>query len=287
MTEAKTLTRNPLSAHDTNPSTYQRWNVQHRLQHGTLALSTMGLLWTGLAIKFHYVGWAQLTFRLFGGFHGNLVAHKLFATLLVIVSVWHLFYLAIGWRKYGFSMGMMPTFKDFEDAGHHMLYLLNLRKHPPRFDRYSYLEKFEYLAIFWGMFIMGGTGFSLWFPTWAAQWVPRTWLDGFRIVHGNEAVVALITLAYGHFFNAHFNPAVFPSNPVWLSGKISLEHMMEEHPLEYQRLVEKGILPAPPHEGHHEGRLAGWRRWVAAFELIIYSAIFYYLLVTFFPLLLA
>jgi len=266
---------------------FQRWNLQHRLQHGILALSTMGLLWTGLAIKFHHVAWAQWTFRLFGGFHGNLIAHKVCASSLVFVSLWHLIYLLAGWRKLGFSWGMIPTHRDVIDVYHHALYLLNIRKKPPQFDRYSYLEKFEYLAIFWGMVVMGGTGFSLWFPAAAANWVPRAWLDGFRIVHGNEAVVALITLAYGHFFNAHFNPAVFPSNPVWLTGKISLEHMLEEHPVEYQRMVEKGLLPAPAHEEHHDQRLAGWRRWVAFIELIIYSAIFYYLLVTFIPMLLA
>ncbi|MFZ5814887.1 MAG: formate dehydrogenase subunit gamma [Bacillota bacterium] len=283
MTEATTHTE----PHEARPASYQRWNLQHRLQHGVLALSTMGLLWTGLAIKFHYVGWAQWTFRLFGGFHGNLIAHKVCASALVFVSIWHLIYLLVGWRKMGISWGMVPTLNDLRDSYHHMLFLLNLRKTPPQYDRYTYLEKFEYLAIFWGMFVMGGTGFALWFPTWAANWVPRTWLDGFRIVHGNEAIVAVITLAYGHFFNAHFNPAVFPSNPVWLTGRISLEHMLEEHPLEYQRLVEKGVLPAPAHAEHHEPSLAGWRRWVAGIELIIYSAIFYYLLVTFIPMLLA
>lgn len=283
MSEAPTLPHAP-HAH---PASYQRWNIQHRLQHGVLAISTSGLMWTGLAIKFHSQAWAQWTFRLFGGFHGNLIAHKVFASALVFVSVWHLIYLLVGWKKIGFSMGMVPTIKDLIDVWHHMLYLLNLRKQPPQFDRYSYLEKFEYLAIFWGMFVMGGTGFSLWFPTWSTQWFPRVWLDGMRLVHGNEAVVAAITLIYGHFFNAHFNPAVFPSNPVWLTGKISLEHMLEEHPLEYQRLVEKGVLPAPPHEGHHHHGLQGWRRWVAIVELIIYSAIFYWLLVTFIPMMLA
>lgn len=264
---------------------FQRWNLQHRLQHGLLAISMIGLLVTGLAIKFHYVGWAQFLFRIVGGFHNNLILHKASAVLIVIVCVWHLLFLALGWKKYGFSLAMLPTWKDARDVWHHMLYLLSMRDRPPQYDRYSYLEKFEYLAIFWGMVVMGLTGFSLWFPTVAGEYVPRVMLQAFRLVHSNEAVVAVITLAYGHFFTAHLNPAVFPSSPVWMSGKISLEHMMEEHPLEYQRLVEQGKLPAA--QAHHHGPLAGWRRALAGVELIIYSAIFYYLLVVFIPLLLA
>jgi formate dehydrogenase subunit gamma len=273
----------------TAPVAYQRWNWQHRLQHMALFLSMFGLLSTGLAIKFHHTAWAQGLFRLLGGFRQNVILHKASATFLVLVALWHLAYLLWHWRRERsgpWQWAMMPRWKDFQDAYHHALYLLNLRADPPRYDRYSYLEKFEYLAIFWGMVVMGLTGFSLWFPTVAARYVPRMWLDAFRIIHGNEAVVAVITLAYGHFFTAHLNPAVFPSNPVWFTGRISLEHLMEEHPLEYQRLVEQGALPAVTAPAHPH-RLTGWRRALAAVELVIYSAIFYYLLITFLPMLLA
>ena len=268
--------------------TYQRWNLQHRLQHGTLAISMFGLLFSGLAIKFHYTAWAQGMFKLMGGFHNNLILHKSSATLLVIVSVWHLVYLLIGWakeRSHPLTWAMMPGINDLRDVVHQMLFLLNLRKTGPQFDRYTYLEKFEYLAIFWGMLVMGLSGFSLWFPEFFGGFLPRTFIDAFRIVHANEAVVALISLAFGHFFTVHFAPGVFPSSSVWYNGQISIEHLAEEHPAEYQRLVERGEIEAL--SGHHEHKLAGWRRWLAAGELLIYSAVFYYMLITFLPKLLA
>ncbi|HEY3368193.1 MAG TPA: cytochrome b/b6 domain-containing protein [Symbiobacteriaceae bacterium] len=262
------------------PVYYQRWNLQHRLQHITLVISMIGLLWSGLAIKFHYTAWAQFTFRFFSGFHATLIVHKLSATLLIVVAVWHLAFLLKNWDPNWKKWAMMPTLNDFRDAGHHMQYLLQKRTKPPEYDRYTYLEKFEYLAIFWGMVAMGATGLSLWFPEIAGHLVPRSFLDAFRIVHANEAVVAIITLAYGHFFTAHLNPGVFPSSPVWYNGKLPLEHMLEEHPLEYQRLVEKGELPLIE---RHEHKLPFWRKGLAAIELIIYSAVFYYLLITFLP----
>ncbi len=267
----------------------QRWNIQHRLQHGTLALSMIGLLGTGLPIKYSYTGWAPTVFKLLGGFHSTLIIHKVSASLLVFVSAWHLFYLLIGWRKWGISLAMVPTLKDVKDAGDHGLFLLGLKDHPPQYDRYSYLEKFEYLAIFWGMVVMGLSGFALWFPVTFASVVPRWGLDLLRIIHSNEAFVALISLAFGHFFFAHFSPQVFPSSPVWYSGELPLSHYYEEHPLEVERMVEKGLISKEEvhHAKHsHSLKLAGWRRIVGVVELLIYSAIFYWMLVTFIPLLL-
>jgi formate dehydrogenase subunit gamma len=277
----------PAPAAEHHPKTYQRWNRQHRLQHFFLFMSMFGLMLSGLAIKFHTLAWAKLAFRVMGGFHNNLILHKASATVLIGVSVYHVVFLLIEWKRHRThpkDWAMMPGPNDVRDAWHHVLYLMQIRKQPPQYDRYTYLEKFEYLSIIWGMVIMGGTGLALWFPTIAAQYVPRVFLDVFRIFHANEAVVATIALVYGHFFTVHLNPGVFPSSSVWYNGQISLEHMLEEHPLEYQRLVAKGELP--PME-YHEHKITGWRRWLAGFELIIYSATFYYMLITFLPKVLA
>lgn len=270
--------------------TIQRWNVQHRLQHGTLALAMIGLLATGLPIKYAHTGWAAAVFRVLGGFQNTLVVHKISAVLLCIVSGWHLLFLVTGRRRYGFSAAMVPTQKDAADSVHHALFLLGLRDHPPQFDRYNYLEKFEYIAIFWGMVVMGLSGFALWFPVTFAAVLPRWVLAALRIVHANEAFVALLSLAFGHFFFAHLSPLVFPSSPVWYSGNISLCHLYEEHPLEFQRLVESGTIPpevAAAAVAHAPSLcLTGWRRAIGVVELLIYSAVFYWLLVTFIPLLL-
>jgi cytochrome b subunit of formate dehydrogenase len=265
------------------PATFQRWNNQQKYQHIGLFVSMFGLIISGLAIKFYSAAWAEAWMSLIG-FHNNLILHKTSATLLILVSIWHLIYLLVTWAKEKsnpLSWAMIPMPSDVRDAYHHMLYLLNIRKEPPQYGRYTYLEKFEYLSIFWGMVVMGGTGLSLWFPEVAGGYVQRTILDVFRVVHGNEAVVACIALLYGHFFTVHFNPAVFPSSPVWYSGNIPLEHMMEEHPVEYQKMVEAGRIQ--PGDAGHEHELAPWRKWLAVGELIIYSAIFYWMLLSFLP----
>jgi len=251
-----------------------------------------GLLGTGLPIKYAHSGWAPKFFDLLGGFQNTLVIHKTSAIALSFVGAWHAVYLLWALKRYGYTSGMLPGIEDSLDSVRHALYLLGFRDKPPRYGRYTYLEKFEYLAIFYGMFVMGFSGFALWFPVTFAAILPRWVLDGLRIVHSNEAFVALISLAFGHFYTVHFSPQVFPSSPVWYSGKISLAHLAEEHPLEFDSLVERGVITPEQavkyRHGNGEGhKLSGWRRALGVVELLLYSAVFYMLIVTFVPLLLS
>ena len=37
----------------------------------------------------------------------------------------------------------------------------------------------------------------------------------------------------------HFNPHKFPMNKVWITGQVSEEEMLEEHPLEYEEILRQ------------------------------------------------
>lgn len=269
----------------------ERWNFQHRMQHFLFALSMIGLIVSGFLIKYAYVGWARWMLAVLGGVHPVLIFHKTMAVLLTYASVHHVIYLLVYWRRHGPTWDMVPTRKDLQDAIQHARALLNLGP-MPKFDRYTYLEKFEYFSVFWGMAVMGLSGLMLWFPEMAGRWVPGWMLDIARIFHSNEAFVAMLALFYGHFFVVHFNPDVFPTSTVWYNGKISLQHMLHEHPLELERLKAEGKLPAEwvaALQQHHEGHYGpcGWRRVLTVVEILLYSALFYWLLITFLPMLLS
>jgi hypothetical protein len=49
-----------------------------------------------------------------------------------------------------------------------------------------------------------------------------------------------------HFYNVHFNPSRFPGTLLWWHGRISLQEMLHDHPLEYDKLMagEKWQLAA-------------------------------------------
>ena len=90
----------------------------------------------------------------------------------------------------------------------------------PRFDRYTYWEKFDYWAVFWGMFIIGGSGSccgSRLLPRFLPGWV----FNIATLVHGEEALLAVGFIFTIHFFNGHIRPEKFPMDTVIFTGRIT------------------------------------------------------------------
>jgi cytochrome b subunit of formate dehydrogenase len=121
------------------------------------------------------------------------------------------------------------------------------------FDRWTYWEKFDYWAPFWGVTIIGVSGAMLWFPTVIASFLPGWVFNVATIFHGEEALLAILFLFTVHFFNNHFRPDKFPLDIVMFTGAVPLEVFKEEHTVEYNRLVETrqlaNYLVDPPSPG--------------------------------------
>jgi len=114
----------------------------------------------------------------------------------------------------------------------------------PRFGRYTYWEKFDYWAVFWGMFIIGISGYMMWFSAFFARFVPGYLFNVALLVHGEEALLAIWFIFIIHYFNTHLRPEKFPMDPVIFTGRESDEELRRDRPLEYQRLVEQNALQA-------------------------------------------
>jgi cytochrome b subunit of formate dehydrogenase len=112
----------------------------------------------------------------------------------------------------------------------------------PKFDRWTYWEKFDYWAPFWGVTIIGATGVMLWVPNVTAAFLPGWAFNVATIFHGEEALLAALFLFTVHFFNNHFRPDKFPLDVVMFTGSMRLEEFKHEHTVEYNRLVESGEL---------------------------------------------
>jgi hypothetical protein len=112
----------------------------------------------------------------------------------------------------------------------------------PQLDRWTYWEKFDYWAPFWGVAIIGGSGAMLWFKGLTATYLPGWVFNLATIFHGEEAVLAAGFLFTVHFFNNHWRPDKFPLDILMFTGKMPLEEFKREHLIEYNRLVASGEL---------------------------------------------
>jgi hypothetical protein len=110
---------------------------------------------------------------------------------------------------------------------------------PPRYGRYNFIEKLEYIAVVWGSVVMIASGFCIWKVELAMRLFPRHVFDVIATIHSYEAILAFLAIIVWHMYNVHLAPPVFPMSRVWLTGKISREQLRAEHPLEYERIEEE------------------------------------------------
>jgi cytochrome b subunit of formate dehydrogenase len=226
-----------------------RFDIHQRIQHwfmlsGVILLGITGwpLRGAGTFGNSPIIGgqdaapYSQAFMKIFGGAEGAALWHRAGAVLIIISAIYHLFYLTFLASQKRLPLSMLPGPKDALDMRDNILFMLGVKKERPKFDRYMYLEKFDYWAVFWGIVMMVGTGFIFWFPAFFAAWAPSWLITAALIVHGEEATLAILFLFVVHFYNVHLKPSIFPMNWAWLNGRISVEMMKHEHPLEYERM---------------------------------------------------
>ena len=249
----------------------RRFSPIWRLAHITFALSLMILTLTGMPMFYPDAPWAAGIMAALGGPHIAGLIHRVNAVIFAGVFFWHLFYLGWivlrDWKNFKFfgPNSMIPNLKDAAD----MLGMFKwfFGKGPrPQFDRWTYWEKFDYWAPFWGVTIIGVSGLVMWLPGVFGSFLPGWVFNVAAIFHGEEAFLAVVFLFTVHFFNNHFRPDKFPVEVVMFTGTFSIEEFKHEHPLEYQRLVDSGELESRLVDAPSPGKLGAAK--ALAFVLI-------------------
>jgi cytochrome b subunit of formate dehydrogenase len=136
---------------------------------------------------------------------------------------------------------LMPNFRDVRDVTNMVRWFL-FRGPKPTFDRWTYWEKFDFIAVFWGMFAIGGSGLMLWFPQFFGMFLPGWAFNLATIVHSDEALLATGFIFTVHFFNTHGRPEKFPMDFVIFNGQMAKEEFLEERGDQWKRYEEQGIL---------------------------------------------
>jgi cytochrome b subunit of formate dehydrogenase len=226
---------------------YRRFPAVWRAAHLTFALSLMLLTLTGMPLFFPDAGWAPVIINAFGGPKIAGIVHRCSAVVFAAVFFWHLIYVMIGiaknWKTFRFfgPDSLIPNWQDMKDIVAMFKWFFGLAPRPV-FDRWTYWEKFDYWAPFWGVTIIGVSGLMMWFPHVTASFLPGWVFNVAMIFHGEEAILAVVFLFTVHFFNNHFRPDKFPLDTVMFTGSVPLEEFRHEHRVEYDRLMRSGEL---------------------------------------------
>ena len=225
----------------------RRFGPWARLGHLLFAVSLMILTLTGMTLMYANSPWAAVVMKLLGGPKVAGIIHRVFAVIFAGVFVVHLIYILVRFlprlrtfRWFG-PDSLIPNWQDLKDVIAMFRWFLG-RGEPPVFDRWTYWEKFDYWAPFWGVAIVGVSGFLMWFPHITASFLPGWVFNVAAITHGEEAFLAAVFLFTVHFFNNHLRPEKFPLDEVMFTGSMPLEHFARSHAVQYRRLVESGEI---------------------------------------------
>jgi len=236
----------------------RRFGLGWRLAHLVLAIAVMLLVLTGTSLLYAQTFWAPAVIKAFGGPKIAGVVHRTCAAIFGLLFFGHL--AVVAWniirgrgkfRWFGVT-SLLPNVRDFRDFIAMMKWFLG-RGPRPAFDHWTYWEKFDYWAPFWGMVIIGLSALSLLFPEVTASYLPGWVFNAATILHGEEAFLAAVFLFTVHYFNSHFRPTKLPQDITMFTGTVPLHEFIEERGLEYKRLVESGklesVLVDPPGRG--------------------------------------
>ena len=212
-----------------------RMKRAQRYQHLVLLLSFITLVLTGFALKYPDSWFAA--FLLVNETVRGIV-HRVAGVVLIGVCLFHVGYVIAARDGRKLFVDLMPTPKDAVDIVGTLKYYLGLSNERPQYARFHYGEKFEYLALVWGMLVMGVTGLALWFKVQVGHFAPRWMLDIATAIHFYEAILATLAILVWHFYEVIIDPDVYPMNWAWYDGKMDIELYHEEHGADMETITE-------------------------------------------------
>lgn len=222
--------------------TIERMNRQLRLQHGLLLISVVVLLLTGLALLYSESWFGRALISLEGGFEARGWLHRAAAVLLILTALYHIFYIFFSRQGHEEFIQMLLRGRDFQDWMATLAYDLGRRETKPRLDRYSFREKLQYWAFVLFCLIMIFSGALLWaFPSLFGM-LPKWTFDVSIAIHSGTGTLIVLVLTLWHLYIVHLAPGRFPMDGSFWHGRMSVERLKDEHPLEYERLVAQGNI---------------------------------------------
>ncbi len=227
----------------------KRFSRSQRMTHLFVIISFLMLALTGMILKFSNMAWAAFLADLLGGPQVAGKIHRVGAFITFCYFGFHLFSLISTKIKKRIPIGrfvfgknsLMFNMQDIRDFGATMKWFVG-RGPKPAYGRWTYWEKFDYMAVFWGVAVIGFSGLVLWFPETFTKILPGWLINVAQIIHSDEALLAVGFIFTYHFFNTHLRPDAFPMDTVIFTGLVPFEDFKHDRPREYEELKASGRL---------------------------------------------
>ncbi len=275
--------------------------LNQRIQHVFLFVSFTVLGLTGLPMKYYNTWWGAPVYSVFGGIQGAPIVHRVAAVIMTLVFLYHIGYVIVTAFNYYLlplvrenrltplnavkailSLPMIPNKDDWKEINSTVKYYFFLSAERPAIGAHGIKEKFGYWAVFWGVPVIGISGFFLWGETVITRYLPGQTLNFAYIAHSDEALLACIVIFIWHLYNTHLALAKFPMGMAWITGFLNEEEMIEDHYAQYVKLMreagwEARIKPIKPKEDNPKGPLAKAvkKTFLAAYMIVLTAATVY------------
>ncbi len=228
---------------------FRRFTRSQRVTHIFVIMSFILLALTGMTLKFAYMPWANVIAKLFGGVHGAGIVHRIGAVITFgyfSFHVWSLLRAKIK-NKLSFKQlifgknSLMFNKQDVKDFIATIKWFVGQGPRP-QYGRWTYWEKFDYMAVFWGVAVIGFSGLILWMPVLFTKFIPGWIINVAMIIHSDEALLAVGFIFTIHFFNTHLRPEAFPMDTVIFTGHVEVDEYKTDRPREYEEMEREGKL---------------------------------------------
>ncbi|MCF8144499.1 MAG: cytochrome b/b6 domain-containing protein [Deltaproteobacteria bacterium] len=237
-----------MSEENSQEAIFIRFSVLQRFLHIIVMVGFTGLAVTGFSLKFSSQWWAAGFVWLIGGAGHLAYLHRFFAVItyacVMVHILWLVYYKLVLKGSLTDPQSLFPRVKDIKDLFGHMRYFFG-KGRLPSFNRFTYWEKFDYLAIFLGMNTMGFTGLILWAPEFFSRLIPGYFINLAQVLHLYEAILAVALKFVVHLISAHLRPEVFPMEKSIFTGRTDKEKLMREHPGEWEDIIAAPEAPSP------------------------------------------
>ena len=228
---------------------YLRFGIYERVLHGMIIISFLMLAMTGLPLKYAHTSASQWIVSNLFGLRTMAILHRIGAGITLGYFTLHLGKIGVilfsGKRKLKEILwgpnSMVPQPNDFKEFAQHVGFFLGIAK-KPQFGRFSYWEKFDYFAVFWGVAMIGLSGLALWFPMFFTRLLPGWAVNAAHIIHSEEALLATGFIFTIHFFNEHLRPENFPFDEVIFTGRIRGDYLFEDRKVWLKQIKKEGRL---------------------------------------------